>query len=293
METEVKRRLGAHMQRRGDGFTEAESMGLLQLVRCHWREGWDVVAQLHNAQFAKHNRSADSLKKKFSRLYRSNIPPPGAKNHQAISFAHVVHKEMIEGVPPPRSTTIEGETPGGSSEASLQPPHDDVRGRDGVTESENNWENLAAEDTATSTSTKAAGATPPAAAIAVPRPRRQAMDWQHSTAAFSQDATPSPNDDLLTSVLKVILRSQYQRDLDREEEVQRREEERQRRREETEQRRQEEERRRDEEREERRRCREERAEERAENRHRHEQFMQMMMLLVGKDVSSQQQDSEI
>ncbi|KAJ8575015.1 hypothetical protein ON010_g4203 [Phytophthora cinnamomi] len=98
--------------------------------------------------------------------------------------------------------------------------------------------------------------------------------------------------DLLTSVLKVILRSQYQRDLDREEERARRDEERQRRREEDEQRRQEEERRRDEEREERRRRSEERAEERAENRRRHEQFMQMMMMLVGKNGASEQRDTD-
>ncbi|CEG44156.1 uncharacterized protein PHALS_14414 [Plasmopara halstedii] len=283
LETEVKRRLGAHIQRRGDGFTEAESMGLLQIVRSHWREGWDVVAQLHNAQFAKHNRSADSLKKKFSRLYRSNIPPRGAKNNQAITFAHVVHKEMIEGVPLTLTTTINDETPVESSEAMLQPLHSDDH-RQELTNEADKREN--GEDKATSFATKAGSDVP--AAVPRPRQRRQSTDWQHSTV----DTTPLPSDDLLTSVLKVILRSQYQRDLDRDEDLRRREEERQRRREETEQRRREEERRRDEEREERRRRSEERAEERAENRHRHEQFMQMMMLLMGKDGSRQLQDSE-
>ncbi|RAW43697.1 hypothetical protein PC110_g170 [Phytophthora cactorum] len=248
METEVKRRHGAHVQRRGDGFTEAESMGMLQLVRSRWREGWDVIAQLHNAQFAKHNRSADSLKKKFSRLYRSNIPPRGAKNHQAITFAHVVHKEMIEGVPPAPGTavpSVDGETP-------------------------------------------APGASAPRPRARVPR---QMTEWQ-SPAIFPPDATPLPTDDLLTSVLKVILRSQYQRDLDREEERQRRDEERQRRREEAEQRRQEEDRRRDEQRDEQRRRNEERTEDRAENRRRHEQFMQMMTLLVGKNSAPQPRDTE-
>ncbi|EEY66228.1 uncharacterized protein PITG_03781 [Phytophthora infestans T30-4] len=280
METEVKRRLGAHVQRRGDGFTEAESIGMLQLVRNRWREGWDVIAQLHNAQFAKHSRSADSLKKKFSRLYRSTIPPRGAKNHQAITFAHVVHKEMIEGVPP---------APGGVPS----------RTQDGADETEHSWVDTAEVPTAATSSpapvsVPATVATPPTAASA-PRPRarmpRPTTEWQHP-AVFPADATPLPTDDLLTSVLKVILRSQYQRDLDREEERQRRDEERQRRREEAEQRRQEEDRRRDEEREERRRRSEERTEERAENRRRHEQFMQMMTLLVSKNSASSQRDAE-
>ncbi|KAG1700316.1 hypothetical protein DVH05_012117 [Phytophthora capsici] len=305
LETEVKRRLGPHVQRRGDGFTEAESMGLLQLVRARWRDGWDVIAQLHNAQFAKHNRSADSLKKKFSRLYRANIPPRGAKNHQAITFAHVVHKEMVEGVPPAPGSVIPGvdsATPVDSSEASFQPtPADD---RDGA-ESEHGWEDTAAEVPSavatTTVATAAPSAVPIPASVATPppavtRPLARASppttDWQNPAAVFPPEATPLPTDDLLTSVLKVVLRSQYQRDLDREEERQRRDEERQRRREEAEQRRQEEERRRDEEREERRHRNEERAEERAENRRRHEQFMQMMMLLVGKNGSPQPRDTE-
>ncbi|KAG7393675.1 hypothetical protein PHYPSEUDO_004438 [Phytophthora pseudosyringae] len=310
LESEVKRRLGPHVQRRGDGFTEAESMGLLQLVRTRWREGWDVIAQLHNAQFAKHNRSADSLKKKFSRLYRSNIPARGAKNHQAIIFAHSVHKEMVEGVPPAPGTalsSIDGDTPVDASETSFQPSHGDERVQDGATESEHSWVDTAAEVPAAAGTTAvmttalpdpASVATPPpaAAAVAVPRPRarapRSTTDWQNPAAVFPPEATPLPTDDLVTSVLKVILRSQYQRDLDREEERQRREEERQRRREDVEQRRQEEDRRRDEEREERRRRNEERAEERAENRRRHEQFMQMMMLLVGKNGAPQQRDTE-
>ncbi|KAF4135812.1 hypothetical protein GN958_ATG15036 [Phytophthora infestans] len=300
METEVKRRLGAHVQRRGDGFTEAESIGMLQLVRSRWREGWDVIAQLHNAQFAKHSRSADSLKKKFSRLYRSTIPPRGAKNHQAITFAHVVHKEMIEGVPPAPGgvPSVDGETPAESSEASYQAAGDE-RTQDGADETENSWVDTAEVPTAATSSpapvsVPATVATPPTAASA-PRPRarmpRPTTEWQHP-AVFPADATPLPTDDLLTSVLKVILRSQYQRDLDREEERQRRDEERQRRREEAEQRRQEEDRRRDEEREERRRRSEERTEERAENRRRHEQFMQMMTLLVSKNSASSQRDAE-
>ncbi|EGZ28688.1 hypothetical protein PHYSODRAFT_475220 [Phytophthora sojae] len=292
MELEAKRRLGPHVQRRGDGFTEAESMGLLQLVRSHWREGWDMIAQLHNQQFAKHNRSADSLKKKFSRLYRSTVPPRGAKNHQAISFAHVVHKEMIEGVPPAPGMTVPS------------------RAQDGATESEHSWVDTASEvptaaaitasspGPATPVVTASSAALAAAVAAAVPRPRvraprPQSVEWQSAAASFPPEATPLPTDDLLTSVLKVILRSQYQRDLDREEERVRRDEERQRRREEAEQRRQEEERRRDEEREERRRRGEERVEERAENRRRHEQFMQMMMMLVGKNgAANEQRDTE-
>ncbi|KAG3121570.1 hypothetical protein PI125_g155 [Phytophthora idaei] len=302
IETEVKRRHGAHVQRRGDGFTEAESMGMLQLARSRWREGWDVIAQLHNAQFAKHNRSADSLKKKFSRLYRSNIPPRGAKNHQAITFAHVVHKEMIEGVPPAPGTavsSVDGETPVESSEASFQ--QGDERTQDGAAEMEHNWVDTATEVPAAATSSPAAVSVPTAAVAtqapgaSAPRPHarvpRQLTEWQ-SPAIFPPDATPLPTDDLLTSVLKVILRSQYQRDLDREEERQRRDEERQRRREEAEQRRQEEDRRRDEQRDEQRRRNEERTEERAENRRRHEQYMQMMTLLVGKNSAPQPRDTE-
>ncbi|OWZ23883.1 hypothetical protein PHMEG_0001174 [Phytophthora megakarya] len=299
MDSEVKRRLGPHVQRRGDGFTEAESMGLLQLVRSHWREGWDIVAQMHNAQFAKHNRSADSLKKKFSRLYRANIPPRGAKNHQAITFAHVVHKEMIEGVPPAPGAVVavDGDAVE-TSDASFQPGEE--RAQDGATESEHSWVDTASEVPASAMAASLTAS--PAAVSAVPiatppavRPRARAprqTEWQNPTAVFPPDATPLPTDDLLTSVLKVILRSQYQRDLDREEERQRREEERQRRREEDEQRRQEEDRRRDEEREARRRRTEERAEEREENRRRHEQFMQMMMLLAGKNSTTQERDAD-
>jgi hypothetical protein len=315
METEAKRRIGPHVQRRGDGFTEAESMGLLQLVRARWREGWDVIAQLHNTQNAKHNRSADSLKKKFSRLYRCNIPPRGTKNHQAITFAHIVHKEMVEGVPPaPGSTvtSVDGDKGELTEAPAFEPPHTDDRVQDGATESEHSWVDTTAEVVpalaASTTITTAAPApvpvpavpaaiaaanlTPPAASRARARAPRQTLEWQNPATIFPPEATPLPTDDLVTSVLKVILRSQYQRDLDREEERMRRDEERRRRREEAEQRRLEEDRRRDEEREERRRRNEERAEERAENRRRHEQFMQMMMLLVGKTGGAQQRDSE-
>ncbi|GMF32762.1 unnamed protein product [Phytophthora fragariaefolia] len=307
-EAEVKLRLGPHVQRRGDGFTEAESMGLLQLVRSHWREGWELISQLHNQQFAKNNRSADSLKKKFSRLYRSSIPPRGAKNHQAITFAHIVHKEMIGGVlPAPGAAvpSVDGESVE-PADAAFQPPQGDERAQDGTTESEHSWVDTSSEVPAaaavinapatagTPVAAPSPAAVAAAAAVAAPRPRVRTarLEWQNSAAAFPPEATPLPTDDLLTSVLKVILRSQYQRDLDREEERARRDEERQRRREEDEQRRQEEERRRDEEREERRRRNEERAEERAENRRRHEQFMQMMMLLVGKNEANEQRDTE-
>ncbi|CAH0493100.1 unnamed protein product [Peronospora farinosa] len=303
METEVKRRLGPHVQRRGDGFAEAESIGMLHLVRAHWREGWDVIAQLHNQQFSKHNRSADSLKKKFSRLYRSNVPVRGAKNHQAITFAHVVHKEMVEGVPsaPP---SIDGDEQTEQNDLSFQTPQGDEREQDvGATESEHSWVETPSEVLSSTTATGLVTtpvadsvAVPSAATVPRPRPRmrppRPTPEWHNPAAIFPPEATPLPSDDLLTSVLKVVLRSQYQRDLDREEERIRREEERQRRREEDEQRRQEEEHRRNEEREEWRRRNEERAEERDENRRRHEQFMQMMMLLVGKKDTAEERDSE-
>uniref|UniRef100_A0AAV1V0R6 Myb-like domain-containing protein n=1 Tax=Peronospora matthiolae TaxID=2874970 RepID=A0AAV1V0R6_9STRA len=311
METEVKRRLGPHVQRRGDGFTEAESMGMLQLVRSHWREGWDVVAQLHNQQFSKHNRSPDSLKKKFSRLYRSNVPLRGAKNYQAIAFAHVVHKEMVEGLTPaPGAAAVASsvhDEPMERSESVFHSPQDQERAQEGGgTESENSWTDttvevppMTAAGVAPALVASAVPAAPSCAAVAgASRPQsrtaRPSSEWKAGTAAavFTADAHPLPSDDLLTSVLKVILRSQYQRDLDREEERIRRAEERQRRREEAEQRRQEEEQRRDEERDERRRRSEERAEERDENRRRHEQFMQMMMLLVGKKDTAQHRDTD-
>ncbi|KAI9907427.1 hypothetical protein PsorP6_003647 [Peronosclerospora sorghi] len=301
-EMESKRRLGLHVQRRGDGFTEAESMEMLQLVRNHWREGWDVIAQLHNQQFSKHNRSADSLKKKFSRLYRCNVPARGAKNHQAISFAHLVHKEMVEGIVPSPGAAVPS-VDDKQSEDSVQAAPGDERAHDGgATESEHSWVDTATEAPA-GTAATGAGTTSTAGSTAMPssvaaatrprvRPPRPTSGWYNSAAVLPPEATPLPSDDLLTSVLKVILRSQYQRDLDREEERIHREEEQRRRREETEQRRQEEEDRRNEEREERRRRNEERAEEREENRRRHEQFMQMMMLLLGKNDADQQRVTE-
>lgn len=208
MELEAKRRLGPHVQRRGDGFTEAESMGLLQLVRSHWREGWDMIAQLHNQQFAKHNRSADSLKKKFSRLYRSTVPPRGSKNHQAISFAHVVHKEMIEGVPPAPGMTVpsvEGEAVE-AGDVAFQPPQPDERAQDGATESEHSWVDTASEvptaaaitasspGPATPVVTASSAALAAAVAAAVPRPRvraprPQSVEWQSAAASFPPEYT--------------------------------------------------------------------------------------------------------
>ncbi|RLN37048.1 hypothetical protein BBJ28_00018554 [Nothophytophthora sp. Chile5] len=269
-----KRIQAPHVQRRGDGFTEFEATGLLQLVRVRWRDGWDMLTQLHNQQHPGHNRSAESLKKKYSRLYRAKLPPRGAKNHAVVALAHTVHKEMLEGSIPEASEGGEDEGEENDEVTVFLPPQAEERSHDGVTEAETHW--------------LEAVPPPPPAVAARPRVPRHNVEWQTAAPA----AAAPPAEELLASVLKAILHSQHQRDLDREEERTRREEEREHRKEKAEQRRQEEERRRADEREERRRRGEERAEERAESRRQHDQFMQTMLVLMAKVVPGQQQDRQ-
>ncbi|KAG7402157.1 hypothetical protein PHYBOEH_005720 [Phytophthora boehmeriae] len=286
-EASAKKRLNTpFVQRRGDGFTEFEAMGMVQLVRTRWREGWDVIAQLHNDQHPGHSRSGDSLKKKFSRLYRANVPPRGAKNHSVILLAHQVHREMIDGVTitPEEAAAAEAEV----EEDEKQQEQDGAFQTEEAPESEHSWEEaapeVAAESPSMSASAPAVASALPAPVSAVPRPRpAQRPDWKvrDVPVAPAISTTLEATDDLLTSVLKVILTSQQQRDLDREEDRLRWEEERKNRKKEMEQWRQEMERRRAEDR-----------EERAESRRRHEEMMQMMMALVGKNATGQQRNEE-
>ncbi|RLN69745.1 hypothetical protein BBP00_00000164 [Phytophthora kernoviae] len=294
-----KKRFNApFVQRRGDGFTEFEAMGMVQLVRTRWREGWDVIAQLHNDQHPGHSRSGDSLKKKFSRLYRANVPPRGAKNHSVVMLAHQVHREMIDGVTitPEEAAAAEAEADAEADaeaeaeEAEKQEDQDESFQTEEAPESEHSWAETPPEVAAASTPVSVpapvvAAATP---VSVVPRSRvAHRAEWKipvtrtDVAVAPTVSTTLESTDDLLTSVLKVILTSQQQRDLDREENQLRWDEERKHRKKEMEQWRQEMDRRRAEDR-----------EERAESRRRHEEMMQMMMVLAGKNGSGQQRNAE-
>lgn len=296
-ETPPKKRNMPFVQRRGDGFTEFEAMGMVQLVRTRWREGWDVIAQLHNQQHPGHNRTGDSLKKKFSRLYRASVPQRGAKNHSVILLAHQVHREMIDGV------TITPEEAAAEQEQQPEAYQTEERAASIATESEHSWVDVpdtaatepaalappAVSSPATSASAAATAAKMAAPITVAPRSRfARRSEWQNQVTRINTEAagaalpsTSASTEELLTSVLKVILQSQHQRDLDREEERVRREEEREQRKKEMDLWRQEMERRRAEDR-----------EERLEGRRRHEQLMQMMTMLAGKGSSAAHQDSE-
>uniref|UniRef100_A0AAV1V2U6 Myb-like domain-containing protein n=1 Tax=Peronospora matthiolae TaxID=2874970 RepID=A0AAV1V2U6_9STRA len=81
--------------KRGDGFSVQETDGLLHVVRAHWQEGWDVIADVHNAQFPGHKRTAGSLKRKFAKLYRTKISASTKEKHaRAASMAKKVREEM-------------------------------------------------------------------------------------------------------------------------------------------------------------------------------------------------------
>ncbi|CAI5708071.1 unnamed protein product [Hyaloperonospora brassicae] len=81
--------------KRGDGFSVQETEGLLHVVRGHWQEGWDVIADVHNAQFPGHRRTAGSLKRKFAKLYRTKISASTKEKHaRAASLAKKVREEM-------------------------------------------------------------------------------------------------------------------------------------------------------------------------------------------------------
>ncbi|OWZ23876.1 hypothetical protein PHMEG_0001164 [Phytophthora megakarya] len=81
--------------KRGDGFSVQETEGLVHEVSERWQEGWDVVADVHNAQFPGHKRTAGSLKRKFAKLYRLKIDASTKEKHvRAALLAKKVREEM-------------------------------------------------------------------------------------------------------------------------------------------------------------------------------------------------------
>ncbi|GMF12346.1 unnamed protein product [Phytophthora lilii] len=269
--------------KRGDGFSVQETEGLLQTVRERWQEGWDVVADVHNAQFPGHKRTAGSLKRKFSKLYRIKIEPGTKEKHaRAAALAKKVRDEMRgqrRGLSAGRglSEDLADETNGS---VSVQDVHDEL----------NDVEMMAAQQ-AQALSEPAVGAAEhelrqtlgPGVAMA-PEPPMRDDAWQaainrwpiagerlRSLRAQIQSSEATSSQDLVQTVLLVLLESQHQRDLEREQEREERRLEKQRWQEEM--------------RDQRRRH----EQERAEDRRRNDNFMQVMTTLVAQIAAGQQQ----
>ncbi|RLN72052.1 hypothetical protein BBJ28_00006727 [Nothophytophthora sp. Chile5] len=290
--------------RRGVGFSEYEITGLLTLLRARWMDGWDAVTEAHNQQFPGRVRSTTSLKTKFTSLYRAKTHA-GMDDHvaRAIATAKDVRAEMLGRR---RAVRSGGALPAdrvGSSAASVQEVQAQATdGEEVVSEPrvepfrQQNANYLqitpAPAPAPVSSSDEAVGVEASRGQEGQERPSNDDNGVSEETssrfdaalervsaliqrAGLGLDAAGSSSravdDNLLRTVLLVLLESQHQRDVDREEER-----ERQRR---------QEERRREEEREERRR----RDEERAEERRRHDQFMQLMMILVANMTADQRQ----
>ncbi|RLN06721.1 hypothetical protein BBO99_00001090 [Phytophthora kernoviae] len=240
-----KKRFNApFVQRRGDGFTEFEAMGMVQLVHREMIDGVTITPEEAAAAEAEAEAEAEA----------------------------------------------DAEADAEAEEAEKQEDQDESFQTEEAPESEHSWAETPPEVAAASTPVSApapvvAAATP---VSVVPRSRvAHRAEWKipvtrtDVAVAPAVSTTLESTDDLLMSVLKVILTSQQQRDLDREENQLRWDEERKHRKKEMEQWRQEMDRRRAEDR-----------EERAESRRRHEEMMQMMMVLAGKNGSGQQRNAE-
>lgn len=88
-----------HVARRGDGFTDRELDGLLSLLKEKLplgRDEWEIVAHMHNEVFPGHGRVADSLKRKFSKLYRTRVPTGNPHIPAPVKRAKRIREEMIE-----------------------------------------------------------------------------------------------------------------------------------------------------------------------------------------------------
>lgn len=271
--------------KRGDGFSVQETEGLLQEVRERWQEGWDTIAEVHNVQFPGHKRTAGSLKRKFAKLYRARVDTSTKAKHARIAaMAKKVREEMRgqrRGLT--ASTRVLGEdlVADADADVSAQAVQADLNDVDMITCQSVTQSQTLPEATVTAsehelrqTLTQSASMTHETAdawqaaisrwPVASEQLRRMRLQIESGETTSSQD--------LAQTVLLVLLESQHQRDLERDQEREERRLERQRWQ--------------DEMREQRMRHQQERE----EDRRRNEQFMQVMTTLVAQIAAGQQRN---
>jgi hypothetical protein len=267
--TDVKR----GYSKRGDGFSVQETEGLLLEVRDRWQEGWDVIADVHNATFPGHKRTAGSLKRKFAKLYRTKIDSSTKEKHaRAAALAKKVREEM------------RGQRRGLAGARALS--EDLAADADGSVGAKEVHEELNEVEIITSQPDTQA---PPLPETPSEHELRQTLGqsmnvvqetamredaWQmainrlpiagerlRSLRSQIESNEPTSSPELVQTVLLVLLESQHQRDLERQQWQEEMREERRRH-----------------------------EQERAEDRRRNEQFMQVMTTFAAQIAASQQRN---
>ncbi|KAE8878256.1 hypothetical protein PF005_g22355 [Phytophthora fragariae] len=268
--------------KRGDGFSVQETEGMLQQVRDRWQEGWDVIAELHNAQFPGHKRSASSLKRKFAKLYRFKIDANTKEKHaRAAAMAKKVREEMrgqrrgLIGTPALSEDLV--------AETEVQEVHQDLTEVEMITPQPGSHNHALPEPAVTASEHELRQTLTQSVVMPQETPMRDdawqaainrlpvAGDRLRTLRAQIENGETTASQDLVQTVLLVLLESQHQRDLEREQEREERRQEKLRWQEEM--------------REQRRRHEQDRAEDRRKN----EQFMQVMTTLVAQIAAGQQQ----
>ncbi|KAH7479505.1 hypothetical protein PRIC1_008951 [Phytophthora ramorum] len=250
--------------KRGDGFSVQETEGLLQEVRDRWQEGWEVITEVHNAQFPGHKRTSGSLKRKFSKLYRMKVDGGTKEKHaRAAALAKKVREEMRA---QRRGLGVRGlseDLPGGTD--GVQDVHEELSEVEIITAQSTQGQALvdAATEHDLGQLTQGTGLRDDAWQAAI---NRWPIAGERLRTLRTQIASnePASSQDLVQTVLLVLLESQHQRDLEREQEREDRRLEKQRWLEEI--------------REQHRRH----EQERVEDRRRNEQFMQVMTTVMAQ-----------
>ncbi|ETI43477.1 hypothetical protein F441_11492, partial [Phytophthora nicotianae CJ01A1] len=270
--------------KRGDGFSVQETEGLLQEVRERWQEGWDVIAEVHNAQFPGHKRSAGSLKRKFAKLYRTKIDSTTKEKHaRAAAMAKKVREEMRgqrRGLAASTRSLGEDFVAETDPGVGVQEVHTDLNDVEMITAQPGTQPQTLPEATVTASEHELRQTL----SQSVPMTQDTSDAWQAAIGRWPVASEPlrrmrsqiengeaTSSQDLAQTVLLVLLESQHQRDLERDQEREERRQERQCWQEEM--------------REQRRRH----EQERMEDRRRNEQFMQVMTTLVAQIAAGQQQ----
>ncbi|GMF32763.1 unnamed protein product [Phytophthora fragariaefolia] len=265
--------------KRGDGFSVQETEGLLLQIRDRWQEGWDVVAEMHNAQFPGHKRTASSLKRKFAKLYRTKIDASTKEKHvRAAALAKKVREEM------------RGQRRGLVSARALSDDlvaetdvHEDLSEMEMIKPQAGSQPQVLPESAVVASEHELRQTLTESVAMAQDAPMRDdawqaainrlpvAGDRLRTLRAQIENGETLSNPDLVQTVLLVLLESQHQRDLEREQDREERRQERLRWQEEL------------------REQRHRHEQERVEERRRTEQFMQVMTTLVAQIAAGQQQ----
>ncbi|EGZ28689.1 hypothetical protein PHYSODRAFT_322325 [Phytophthora sojae] len=268
--------------KRGDGFSVQETEGLLQQVRERWQEGWDVIAELHNAQFPGHKRTASSLKRKFAKLYRTKIDANTKEKHaRAAALAKKVREEM-RGQRRAGLVSARALSEDLVAETDVQEVHEDLTEVEMITSQPGAQSHALPEPAVTASEHELRQTLTQSVAMAQETPMREDA-WQsainrlpvsgdrlRTLRAQIENGETTASQDMMQTVLLVLLESQHQHNLEREQEREERRQEKLRCQEEM--------------REQRRRC----EQDRAEDRRRNEQFMQVMTTLVAQIAAGQQ-----